>query len=536
MPGTASPSGPTTAIARVLDGFSAPLDPRAVAAARAQPRGGRASTRYGPPSPPRSPPRRSAPAPARSRPEPASACPGSTAAASRSRCSTPASTAPSPISAAGSSRGSTSSAGRTRPPRSANPQDRAAGRASRHGAGRTCSSASDGPDGIHGVAPGATVLPIRVAGWQPAASGRDAVYARSDQLIAGLDRAVDPNGDGDTHDAVAGRADRGRRAVRGVRRQPGGAGRQRRARPRRAGRRRPPATRALPARSSARSPGRPARPGRSRSGRSTPARRPRPSDVVLSQGLAVLFDGTLPLLDSAAAGTRARPAGRARAARDVASTGSAALVAGGRNPVAAVCRRRQGGRLRRPRLRRASRRPARSATSACRSSGSARRPRASPLSTIARRLPGRPPPLGGAATGAERRARARRVVLLARPLLRRGARAPAHGSRGRDRDLRLLAPTADGEPAFTTVTGTSVSAASVAGAAALLFQARPGLTAADAGEPARRLGPVLGQLADSRRGRDRRRRRERDRRGGRLPDLARLRALDRRRAGMPGAC
>jgi len=59
-----------------------------------------------------------------------------------------------------------------------------------------------GPRGLHGVAPGATVLPIRIAGWQPAADGRQLVYGRSDQLIAGLDRAVDPNADGDAHDAV----------------------------------------------------------------------------------------------------------------------------------------------------------------------------------------------------------------------------------------------------------------------------------------------------------------------------------------------
>jgi subtilisin family serine protease len=59
-----------------------------------------------------------------------------------------------------------------------------------------------GPAGLHGVAPGADVLPIRVAGWQLDASGADAVYARSDQLIAGLERAVDPNGDGDAHDAA----------------------------------------------------------------------------------------------------------------------------------------------------------------------------------------------------------------------------------------------------------------------------------------------------------------------------------------------
>jgi subtilisin family serine protease len=60
----------------------------------------------------------------------------------------------------------------------------------------------DDRGGLHGVAPGATVLPIRVAGWQAAADGRYLVYGRSDQLIAGLDRAVDPNGDGDAHDAV----------------------------------------------------------------------------------------------------------------------------------------------------------------------------------------------------------------------------------------------------------------------------------------------------------------------------------------------
>src|SRR5438874_1656986 len=60
----------------------------------------------------------------------------------------------------------------------------------------------DGPNGLHGVAPGASILPIRVAGWQPAANGHQLVYGRSDQLIAGLERAVDPNGDGDEHDAV----------------------------------------------------------------------------------------------------------------------------------------------------------------------------------------------------------------------------------------------------------------------------------------------------------------------------------------------
>ena len=59
-----------------------------------------------------------------------------------------------------------------------------------------------GPGGISGVATGASVLPIRVAGWQLDKTGGWAVYARTDQLIAGLERAVDPNLDGDAHDAA----------------------------------------------------------------------------------------------------------------------------------------------------------------------------------------------------------------------------------------------------------------------------------------------------------------------------------------------
>jgi subtilisin family serine protease len=61
---------------------------------------------------------------------------------------------------------------------------------------------SGGPGGMAGVAPGATLLPIRVAGWQRDASAHWSVYARTDQVLAGLERAVDPNGDGDAHDAA----------------------------------------------------------------------------------------------------------------------------------------------------------------------------------------------------------------------------------------------------------------------------------------------------------------------------------------------
>lgn len=59
-----------------------------------------------------------------------------------------------------------------------------------------------GPAGIRGVAPGVSIMPIRVAGWQPDADGGVSVYGRTDQVLAGLEAAVDPNGDGDAHDAV----------------------------------------------------------------------------------------------------------------------------------------------------------------------------------------------------------------------------------------------------------------------------------------------------------------------------------------------
>lgn len=53
-----------------------------------------------------------------------------------------------------------------------------------------------------GLVPQASVLPLRVAGWQRDGFGRWSLHARSDQLLAGLERAVDPDGDGDAHDAA----------------------------------------------------------------------------------------------------------------------------------------------------------------------------------------------------------------------------------------------------------------------------------------------------------------------------------------------
>src|SRR5512145_1479786 len=61
---------------------------------------------------------------------------------------------------------------------------------------------SEGPDGLHGIAPGASILPVRVGGWQPNAEGGYSVYSRTDQILAGLEAAVDPNGDGDILDAA----------------------------------------------------------------------------------------------------------------------------------------------------------------------------------------------------------------------------------------------------------------------------------------------------------------------------------------------
>ena len=59
-----------------------------------------------------------------------------------------------------------------------------------------------GPGELHGAAPEASLLPIRVAGWQPTAAGTFAVYGRTDQVLAGLERAVDPDADGSALDAA----------------------------------------------------------------------------------------------------------------------------------------------------------------------------------------------------------------------------------------------------------------------------------------------------------------------------------------------
>ena len=55
---------------------------------------------------------------------------------------------------------------------------------------------------VAAVAPGAKIVPIRVVGWQQGNDGSFALIGRGDQLIAGLERAVDPNGDGAVTDGA----------------------------------------------------------------------------------------------------------------------------------------------------------------------------------------------------------------------------------------------------------------------------------------------------------------------------------------------
>ncbi len=85
----------------------------------------------------------------------------------------------------------------------AQPHPTIPGRPERHGTELAgIIAGSEGPDGLHGIAPGAAILPVRVGGWQPNSEGGYSVYSRTDQILAGLEAAVDPNDDGDVLDAA----------------------------------------------------------------------------------------------------------------------------------------------------------------------------------------------------------------------------------------------------------------------------------------------------------------------------------------------
>ena len=53
----------------------------------------------------------------------------------------------------------------------------------------------DGPEGLHGVAPQARLLPIQIMELQ-----HGDLIGTTATLLAGIDRALDPNGDGDLSD------------------------------------------------------------------------------------------------------------------------------------------------------------------------------------------------------------------------------------------------------------------------------------------------------------------------------------------------
>ena len=89
-----------------------------------------------------------------------------------------------------------------------------------------------GPAGLGGVAPGAKILPVQVM-----AMDRGVLVGSTSSLLAGIDRALDPNGDGSLADHAQRHRRAGLRAVRRLRRHARGA-RGRRCRARRRARRR----------------------------------------------------------------------------------------------------------------------------------------------------------------------------------------------------------------------------------------------------------------------------------------------------------
>ena len=73
-----------------------------------------------------------------------------------------------------------------------NPTAAGAARAARHRAGGPRRRRRAGPTGSTASRRAPSVLPIRVAGWQPDADGGVSVYGRTDQVLAGLERGRRP--------------------------------------------------------------------------------------------------------------------------------------------------------------------------------------------------------------------------------------------------------------------------------------------------------------------------------------------------------
>jgi subtilisin family serine protease len=347
-----------------------------------------------------------------------------------------------------------------------------------------------GPGGIHGAAPGATVLPIRVAGWQSDGQGHEVVYARSDQLIAGLDRAVDPNGDGDAHDAA-------RVALVGVAEPFAGFADSPEAQAVAGALALDMLVVAPAGNDGVAGPwfGSIAGPGGSPAALTVGATDPRPVTssvrVVLRRGLDVLLDESVPLLgvvapsrplDLAVALPRSRTGGDARffdrTGRSIVA-GRAALIAAGIDPNANAVRAAKAGAS--AVLLYGLKLPAGSLASA----GDLGVPvvgvppaAARTLISLIRLGVGVGAALGRAKT-APNEGLGRVAPFSSRGLSFGGLVEPELSAPGIGIATSDPGSAADGEPAFATVNGTSVAAAAVAGAAALLAQERPGLTAPD---------------------------------------------------------
>ena len=325
---------------------------------------------------------------------------------------------------------------------------------------------------------------------------RTRVYSRTDQLIEGLERAVDPNGDGDAHDAA-------RVALVGVAapyaalRRRSGSARRRTA---------PWAEHARRHACGKRRPGRPRlrqhlRPGRLAGGadgrRRRPARKTQLVRVSLRSGLQVVLDRNLPLTGELAPTTAftssiAAP-GLVRTRASFALPGSfftqdglslvagrAALVPAGQlargdRPQRCTCRRHGGAALRRPAAGGSASRS--TTTPRCRSSRSPPRSpcgfsRRSPAATTrrSRSAPG---------TTAGTRRRCRVAAFSSTGLAYDGRVKPDVVASGVSIATTEPRPERGRATTYGTVNGSSAAAASVAGAAAVLAEARPELSAAE---------------------------------------------------------
>ncbi len=341
-----------------------------------------------------------------------------------------------------------------------------------------------------------------MAGWQRTASGRYAVYARTDQILAGLERAVDPNGDGVAHDAA-------RIAVVGVA-EPYSAFADGPLAKAVAGALRldtlvvaPVGNDGLGASSGAlRDYGSVAGPGGAPSALTVGAvdlrKRERDVRVSVRAGLTLAFEGRVPLGGVVHPGKQlslplTAPLDGLPAPRRTAADDRVVLRRRRLQQRRGQGRARPGGRLaaQRGRERRARRRRLRScstATAPCRAAPSAST-RRSPCPSSASRATRRWTRFARFAGARRRRSRS---APSASGRTRASAASPSSRPRGLAFDGRvkpdLVAPgvgiatsepgsNSDGTSRFGTVNGSSVAAAVVGGAAALLAQARPSLDA-----------------------------------------------------------